>query len=151
TYFINLDRRIQSGYVVPGSELQEDVEENHHLLTADVNGDGKTDILHITPDRIYTYTLGSTNTLELLSVTEDANIKNEMPPLLGDYNGDGKTDILIPEGYDSYDYALYLSDGATFTKKIITCSFRYTKPYKNQSSGIQYGYNLIPTDIDGDG
>ena len=151
TYFINLDRRIISGYAVPGLELEETVEEDHHLLTADVNGDGKTDILHITRDRIYTYTLGSSNTLELFSIIGEVNVKKDMPPLLGDFNGDGKSDILIPEGNESYEYALYLSDGSLFTKETVNNPFQYIKPDWNGKNGVLQANYLIPTDIDGDG
>ncbi|MDZ4147697.1 MAG: RHS repeat-associated core domain-containing protein [Flavobacteriaceae bacterium] len=147
-HFINLDRRITGNFVNLAGILQAGVAEDDKLMTADVNGDGKTDILHFKTGKVYAYTLTQTNTLQLLWQTTDTRIKLDKPILLGDYNGDGKTDFMIPAAADSSLFALFRSTGSSFFKTELTYPFQY-----KLASGASplYLYNLIPTDINGDG
>ncbi|MCF6348071.1 MAG: FG-GAP-like repeat-containing protein [Flavobacteriaceae bacterium] len=150
--FINLDRRITSGFTSSAGYLPQGLKSTDKLLTADVNGDGKTDILHITKGKISVYTLNSSNSLQLLWQTTDTRIKLDYPLLLGDYNGDGRIDFMTPINNNSNFFISFLSTGTRFLN---TGSKAYPFTYKqndwNGSSATLYGYNLIPIDINGDG
>ena len=120
-------------------------------MTADVNGDGKTDILQVTNGKIYVYTLNSSNYLQLLWTTTDSRIKTTLPIMLGDYNGDGKIDFITPTAANSSLFAVFISTGAGFVKNEISYSFQYKQTQFNSTGSTLYGYNLIPVDINGDG
>ncbi len=148
-YFINLDRRISTGFTNRAGTLETALQSDHRLLTADFNGDGKTDILHVTSGKIDVYTLNSANGLVRLWSTTDSRIRTDYPLYLGDYNGDGKTDFMMPTANNSATFALFLSTGVQFSLKIQVYPFTY-KQYSIATSPIN-SYDLIPTDINGDG
>lgn len=149
--FINLDRRLSSGFASSAGSLSVGLQTSHKLITADVNGDGKTDILQFAPGKVYAYTINNSGNLQLLWTTPDTRIKTEMHPMLGDYNGDGKTDFIVPTANDSYTFAVFLSTGTAFVKTEVTYPFQYKETLWNSTSATLYGYNLIPVDINGDG
>ncbi len=149
--FINLDRRITSGYSKQSGYLSGGLKSTDKLLTGDVNGDGKTDILHITNGRVSVYNLDSNNNLQLLWQKYDTAINPNYPALVGDYNGDGKTDFLQPVTINSSSFITFLSTGLDFVKDINTHPFTYYQTNWNSSSATLYGYNLIPVDVNGDG
>lgn len=152
-YFINLDRRITSGFVKSLGYLQASLKSTDKLLTADVNGDGKTDILHVTEGNIYVYSLDSNNYLQLLWKTTNSVIKLDYTFLLGDYNGDGKTDLLIPESNGTNSFYFFLSSGISFKSygNAIGAPFKYNQTNWDGYNGVLTGYNLIALDADGDG
>ncbi|MDP3944812.1 MAG: RHS repeat-associated core domain-containing protein [Lutibacter sp.] len=152
-YFINLDRRISSGFAKSLGYLQAGLKSTDKLLTADVNGDGKTDILHVTEGNIYVYNLDSNNYLQLLWQTSDSRIKLDYPLLLGDYNGDGKTDFLVPKENNSNYFTNFSSSGMSFKSDSFHSWFPFTFIQNdwNGKSETLYGYSLIPVDINGDG
>ncbi|MBB5440874.1 RHS repeat-associated protein [Pedobacter sp. AK017] len=154
-YFINMDRRLTSNYVINLGAFYETYSGTYldKLYTADFNGDGKTDILHVTPNNVmYVYTMNNNNVLELLWQTSDSRITNNQPALIGDYNGDGKTDIMFSTGNNSL-FATFMSNGSSFEK------FENFQPFSNTAAtwdgtpGIEKldSYYLISNDIDGDG
>lgn len=151
-YFVDLDRRLTTDYVNASGRLEEPYQPGagDKLLTADVTGDGKTDILHLQEGNIYVYALDNDQRLQLLWQTSDTHITKEFPALLGDYNGDGKTDVLFPTENGSYQYALFLSRGTGFTKIEKTYPFQYNHNYYD-GGGTLFGDQLIPIDINGDG
>lgn len=148
---INLDRRVTSGFASSIGTLSLALQSSHQLFTADVNGDGKSDIIQVAGGKIYVYNLDNNNYLKLLWTTTDTSIKTDMPILLGDYNGDGKTDFMTPIAKDSYTFAVFLSTGTAFNKTEVSYPFQYKETLWNSTSATLYGYNLIPVDINGDG
>ncbi|MGB5554275.1 MAG: FG-GAP-like repeat-containing protein, partial [Flavobacteriaceae bacterium] len=148
-YFVNLDRRLATGFTNTAGSLAVPLSYSHQLLTADVNGDGKTDILQFTAGKLYVYTLSASNSLQLLWTTTDTRIKTEYQPMLGDYNGDGKTDFMYPTATNSTTFALFRSTGAQFLKNEAVYPFTY-KLSTTATSPVTT-YNLVPSDINGDG
>ena len=150
--FINLDRRITSNFVKFAGNFSQILKSTDKLLTADVNGDGKTDILHVTDGKIYVYTLNNNNNLELLWQTSSTWIKTDFPLLLGDYNGDGKIDFMTPTTNNSHFFLTFLSTGTQFLYAgSNSFPFTYKQSEWNGSSATLHGYNLVPIDINGDG
>lgn len=91
TYFINLDRRLTSNYVNLSNTVE--ITPTSKFIVADVNGDGKSDLLIFDTNRVIVYTLKEDNTLIELFRKTDSGIKLDKPLLMGDYNGDGKLDL----------------------------------------------------------
>ncbi len=150
--FINLDRRLgNSNFTNSAGYLSGGYRNGDNLLTADINGDGKTDIIHVKAGRVYIYSLDNNNYLRLLWQTSDSQISLDRPLLLGDYNGDGKTDFMTPTANNSYTFAMFLSTGSSFNKRTISQPFQYKEIDYNGSSATLYGYNLLPVDMNGDG
>ncbi|RNL68614.1 hypothetical protein ED312_23130 [Sinomicrobium pectinilyticum] len=149
-YLIQLDHRQTSGFATLSGTFTKVYQGNDKLLTADVTGDGKTNILHVTSEEIYVYGFED-NELVLLWQTANTSIKRELPILLGDYNGDGKTDFMIPEKEDTKNFTLFLSTGKSFKDSNNTYPFEYKKTNFNDTGSTLYGYNLIPVDVNGDG
>ncbi|WP_209404957.1 FG-GAP-like repeat-containing protein [Pseudozobellia sp. WGM2] len=148
-YYVNLDRRISSGFTTTAGALSTTLKSTDRLLTADVNGDGKTDILHITEGKMYAYTLSASNSFTSLWTTTDSRIKMAYQPMLGDYNGDGKIDIMYPTAANSGLFTLFRSTGTSFVKS--ESNYPFTFKLSQVSSSPSSTYNLIPTDINGDG
>ncbi len=149
--FINLDRRITSGYSNRAGRIRNTIKDTDQILTMDVNGDGKTDIVHLTKSRAYIYMLNSSNELEFISETASGYIKTSTQPLVGDYNGDGKGDIMIPDAANSNRFNILLSRGTQFYVTQRAFNFSYGTDYYDPRNGQFDGYNLIPVDINGDG
>ncbi len=149
--FINLDRRVTSNFAKHAGYLSQKMENTDTILTADVNADGKTDILHFSNGKIYVYTLDKNNNLSRLWTTNDSFIKTKHPFLLGDYNGDGKTDFITPKEDGDNTFGIYISTGKAFSKLIKTQPFAFRQTNWNGKNGVLSGYNLIPLDINGDG
>lgn len=154
-YFINLDRRVTdpAQYVKYTGNLQQAYTSSDKLYTADFNGDGKTDILHVQSGKVTVYAVDAANNLQMLWQTSDSRFTSTYPLLTGDFNGDGKTDLLTATGKDSYLYAMFLCTGKAFVKSETSLPFQYKEAYWDGGDGVgtMYTYNLIPTDANGDG
>ena len=160
-YFIDLDNRKTSNFWIEAGTLTDHFRnyktfsDQDRIETFDVNGDGKTDILHFKNGSVTVYTLDNTNKLVLLWKTTDANIVTNLSILPGDYNGDGKMDFIIPKNVgltNSNDYFKFLSKGNAFEK----FSQWYDIPNLgsqviSESGGGVSINNLIPLDFNGDG
>lgn len=154
-YFVDLDSRKTSNFWNQAGVLSNNFLDSDRIEAADINGDGKTDILHFTSGNLKAYTLNESNQLTLLWSTTDPNIVTNQSILLGDYNGDGKMDFIIPKStgvINSSDYFKFLSTGSGLVKT----SEAY--PFPNEGSGSTdgstggaYTNHLIPMDINGDG
>ncbi|WP_299243003.1 RHS repeat-associated core domain-containing protein [uncultured Aquimarina sp.] len=149
--FINLDRRITSGFSKNSGRLLQPLREDDRVISVDVNGDGKTDILHIQEGRLDVYTFNENNFLQWLWSTNSSYIKKDLPILVGDYNGDGKTEFITPKQDNSRVFYSFISTGKGF--KVFTRDqlFVYKDTYQNAAEGITYGYNFIPVDLNNDG
>lgn len=155
TYFIDLNRNTTTNFVTQIGNLSEILNEEDKLSTGDFNGDGKTDLIHITNGKLYIYTLTNNNQLSLLWSVTDSGITLTDPLLFGDFNGDGKTDFLDPIANGSYSFRTFISTGTAFVQETKTQPFKYQKttyqPHIFPGYSAFNGYNLIPLDINGDG
>ncbi|WP_025743069.1 RHS repeat-associated core domain-containing protein [Aquimarina pacifica] len=151
-HFIDMDRRKTTGFVTNSGVLQASYISGDRLLAADVNGDGKTDLLHFTTGKVYVYSFDmDTHSLQLLWQSTNTAIKTDMPILLGDYNGDGKTDFLTPSTDGFRLFYLFTATGTSFIGTSGTYAFTYNASTYHPITGKAYTYNLIPIDINGDG
>jgi len=151
-YFVDLDRRKTTDFVNYAGQLQDYfLSTDSKIETFDVNGDGKTDILHFKNGKVYVYTLNNNNQLEFLWKTLDTDIKINQPILSGDYNGDGKMDFITPTSTGLYasSYVKFLSTGSGFVRSPETYPF-INMGNSNDGQGI-YTCSLIPLDINADG
>ena len=149
--FIKLDRRLTSNFASDVGQLLGMHSNTDQFFTADVNGDGKTDILRFKNGEVQVYSLNNSNTsLSLIWTTTDSRIDLDYPFLLGDYNGDGKVDFMVPTGNNTTTFATFLSTGNSFSDHQKVEPFQY-KEIDYNGQGTLYGYNLVPVDINGDG
>ena len=87
---------------------------NEKLVTGDFDGDGKTDLINISNDRIKVYSYND----KLEDFEEIINIPATFSTdkiILGDFNGDGKTDIFSPVMHGGSDWNMYVSTGKGYT------------------------------------
>jgi YD repeat-containing protein len=152
-YKIDLKRDLNSGYAQYSGYLQKHLSGNYKILPGDFNGDGKTDIMHITEEKIaYVYSFNNSGQMQLLWSTNLLSTYNpdpNWPFLLGDYNGDGKTDFMHATGNNSNNFKLGLSTGTRFYMGIKSMPF----PFQTSTwNGTELNtYNYIPLDVNGDG
>ncbi len=147
--FIDLKRNINTNPSNLAGNLQQALGTKDRVLAGDFNGDGKTDIMHVSANKIFVYGLDNNNKLELLW-SHNEGVPDDFPVLLGDYNGDGKTDYVVPIQAENSNFRAFLSTGRDFKKTFFWAPFKYKKP-ENPSGNVIYSYNLIPLDINGDG
>jgi|GEM_PF-199445 len=149
--FVNLDRRLSSGYITHLGGLYPFYQTGEKLYSGDFNGDGKTDFVHIKNGAMYVYTLNSNQMLEQLWQKIDTRIVLGQVILLGDYNGDGKTDIMFSTGNNSL-FATFMSTGKGFEKQEKYQPFTNTPgTWDGTGPGTLNLYYLLANDVDGDG
>ncbi len=147
-YYVDLKRENTTNFLTYSGEILNTISSSTKIEVADVNGDGKSDIMIFENGKVTSYTLNSVNQLLLLWDYSDTSISIDSSKtiLLGDYNGDGKTDFLIPTGFNSDQWTKYSSTGINFFKEVQTYP---GLPYiKNSSSN---DFNYIPSEYDKDG
>ncbi|KAF2080632.1 FG-GAP-like repeat-containing protein [Flavobacterium sharifuzzamanii] len=151
-YFVDLDRRKTTNFVNYAGALQDYyLTGSSRIETFDVNGDGKTDILHFQNGKVSVYSLNNNNQLELLWQKTDTDIKINQSILPGDYNGDGKMDFIITKSFGLYssDYIKYISMGNDFEK--IPQTYAFNNMGNTEDSQAIYTCTLIPLDTNADG
>ncbi len=133
-------------------------QDQYPRMMADVNGDGKADIIGFGSDGVYVSLSSSTSTtasfstpvkvLSDFSIVQGWTNQNEMPRMMADVNGDGKADII---GFGSDGVYVSLSNSTTTTAS-------FSPPLKVLSNfSIAQGWtdqNIRPrmmADVNGDG
>lgn len=148
-YYIDLDRRVSTNFTKSIGSLTSALSYTDELYTADADGDGKTDIIQVKKGKVYVYGFTGSYLRLLWTVTDSRIRKDNFPIYLGDYNGDGKIDFMAPTTANSNSFTLFRSTGTTF---IATTG---TQPFYFRLSNTTYSpvttYNLVPSDINGDG
>ncbi|WP_343587645.1 FG-GAP-like repeat-containing protein [Flavobacterium sp.] len=140
TVFINLDRRLTTGFANGAGSLAST--NSSKIQVGDFNGDGKSDIFVFDAGTVKIYSLNDNKQFVLLLQTSDTSIVLTKPILIGDYNGDGKSDFMIPKETNSGWYR-YVSTGTGFVKESKTLLY-----YLNDSFT---SYNYTATDYNNDG
>jgi hypothetical protein len=112
---------------------------------ADVNGDGKADI--ISSNRWggdVTILLGNGDgTVQVPTIGYATGGYPHSPAIVADFNGDGLVDMLVPDGEFSYSYLKGYGDGS------FRSALNYYSPISN--NGHAYGIGLATADLNGDG
>ncbi|MDR7209615.1 FG-GAP-like repeat-containing protein [Flavobacterium piscis] len=147
-YFVDLKRDNTSNFLTYSGELSATIITGTKVEVADVNGDGKSDIMVFEVGKVSCYALNNTNQLVLLWYYSDTNIlKNSMETIvLGDYNGDGKMDFIIPSATNSTTWYKYSSTGIGFIKT--TQTYAGIPFLTNQPGNI---YRYFASDYNKDG
>lgn len=154
TYYVNLDRRLETNFVNPAGSII--FNSFSKLEVGDIDGDGKSDLIIFENGVIRVYSLNNFNQLTQIISYNDSGIKSDMPYYFGDFNGDGKLDFVIPQNINSDSWSFYLSTGNGFTKQTrsIGRAYRTTRlewvgyPLQNQ---YLVEYSIIPSDFNNDG
>lgn len=158
TYFVNLDRRLTEGFVNASGQIT--TTSNSKFVVADVNGDGKSDLMVFEPGAVKAYSLNDNNQLvSMFSTYIEAGILSDMPRYMGDFNGDGKMDFVIPQVVNTDSWAFYFSTGTGYTKVISQLGFAYITSSINwfrivgfpEAAESLQEVSYVPTDINGDG
>ncbi len=158
-YFIDLSKINTDNYYLPlGPVMFSDITDDSNIQVADVDGDGKSDILHFVEGKVIIYSLNNSNELSYY-IYANVDIKASHPVLLGDYNGDGKIDFIIPKDYGT-NYSLFTGTGRLYydygfvkADKIYPLQYFENKDIPatiSQHSDYLY-QNIIPVDINNDG
>lgn len=156
TYFVNLDRRLTDNFVNNSGSIS--TTNNSKFLVADVNGDGKSDLLVFDSGVVKAYYLNDNNKLVQFINKSDTAIILDKPKYMGDFNGDGKMDFVVPqaEGVDSWSF--FFSKGDDFQNVTSSIGMQYLV-YNYGYYGIlgnTFAYSLnehsfITNDFNGDG
>lgn len=151
TYFVNLDKRLTSNYVNPSGHIQIGLFSKFNV--ADVDGDGKSDLLVFDSGRVIVYTLNENNFLVESFRKVDSGILMDKPILFGDYNGDGKTDFAIPQIANLDMWSFFISTRFDFDKGTKPIGLNYLLPYYTTlySSHSLVETSFVSSDFNGDG
>lgn len=156
TYFVDLDRRLTSNDVFESGVINITIDSK--FIVADINGDGKSNLLVFNSGNVKTYTLNNNNQLELISNFTDANILTDKPVYMGDFNGDGKMDFVIPKARAEDNWFFFFSTGIGFQKVSSQIGAKYfTSDISNEFGLADFNgaalreVMFIPNDINGDG
>ncbi len=148
TYFIDLDQRKKTDFAHRAGSIGS-ISSSDPLFAADYDGDGKTELWHITNKKISVYTLIN-NQLQRIVEFSDDWIKTDLQILKGDFNGDGKLDLLIPKQNETKEWCFLYSTANSFHKIITTLSFEYKKSFVDKY-GYLHDYQFFAQDFNQDG
>lgn len=155
SYFVNLDRRLTENFVNNAGTIS--ITNGSKFIVADVNGDGKSDLMVFDSGIIKVYNLNNNNQLVLFATLSDSAIKSDKPKFMGDFNGDGKSDFVIPQADNTDSWSFFFSKGNSFHKVTTSIGF----PYKTSNvdwfiiNGVTTKcieeVTFITNDLNGDG
>ena len=156
-YFVDLKRNNTTNVLTYCGKLLKNISTHHHKIEiADVNGDGKMDIMYFEHQNLTVYTLDKNNQLEVLLNYKDDDIfllerlcettLGGFPycfwafshPNLRDYNGDGKMDFGTIKGS-------FLSTGISYIHEPIKTISVSSDSASSELDRIEY--NGFPTPI----
>lgn len=108
---------------------------------ADVNGDGKADILlsNLNSSDVTVLLGKGDGTVSVPTIGYAVGGYPQQPPLVGDFNGDGKADIIVSDAEFSYVFLKGYGDG-TFLSAL-----------NYYGSTNSYGFDIASGDFNGDG
>lgn len=157
SYFINLDRRVTANFINIAGQIN--ITASSKLEVADVNGDGKSDLMVFNPGSLKVYYLDQNNVLVLYITKTDASILSNKPKLMGDYNGDGKIDFVIPQADNTDSWSFFFSKGNDFQKITQGIGMSYFLPKTGYYGVVGYDVNtyslelpsFFASDFNGDG
>ena len=169
-HWIDLDRRKETDYTKTIGTLTQNFYDNDIVWAIDINGNGKTNLVHVSQGVMYVYEMDKDEQLQLLSRFQYPYITtNDKHPIAGDYNGDGKMDFLLPKEDWSNSFILLTNTGKGFVATENEYPFRFSPnnsvtEVKNLNTSfwgnfdpeivryqIQNYYSLIPIDVNNDG
>lgn len=157
SYFLNLDRRVTTDYINFSGMLQ--VTENSKFTVADVNGDGKSEIMVFDSGNVKTYYLNESKQLVQSINFSDGSIISDKPRYMGDFNGDGKIDFVIPQIDNADSWSFFFSKGNSFQKLTTAIGLPYNISYGGYFGVVGFHYNTyslnensyVANDFNGDG
>lgn len=158
SYFLDLDRRITTDYINIAGSIQ--VTSNSKFTVADINGDGKSDLMVFDSGNVKVYSLNNNKQLVQIINYSDAGVLSDKPRYMGDFNGDGKIDFVIPQADFTDSWSFFFSKGNNFQKLTTSIGINYNIPrllYQYGSDGWPTGLiyleeiNYVSTDYNGDG
>lgn len=123
TFFVDLDRRLTANYVNVAGYMQTTA--NSKFTVADIDGNGKTDVVVTDAGVVRVYLLTDNKTLQLMFSLSDGSILADKPSYWGDFNGDGKSDFLIPQANNADSWSFFYSKGNTFQKLTTAIGLEY--------------------------
>ena len=162
--WIDLDRRKTSDYIKSLRSLEVRVKNDDLLQAIDMNGNGKTDLLHITEGNLFIYEMDGNYNLQL--VVKHTNpyllIRRKHPlidnissnldlihPIIGDFNGDGLLDFMLPRDNPTNQYDILYNTGKGFVTETKTLPFKYEAHMANGRRPVQS--TPIAIDMNNDG
>ena len=162
--WIDLDRRKTSDYIKSLRSLEVRVKNDDLLQAIDMNGNGKTDLLHITEGNLFIYEMDKNHNLQL--VVKHANpyllIRRKHPlidninsnldlirPIIGDFNGDGLLDFMLPRDNPTNQYDILYNTGKGFVTETKILPFKYEAHMANGRRPVQS--TPIAIDMNNDG
>ena len=129
------------------------------VLSDDLNGDGKTEIMILDGDYMTVLSFGKQNgQYSFNTVEEQFHTDNYASYFTGDFNNDGKADIILNDHNNDKYVVLSTGDGFTGMIKVMnnnmnTVVFPEMRLYSYSLAGIDPDVSFVSTlaDVDGDG
>ena len=123
---------------------------NPQLLTADFNGDGRTEVLIIEGGKhdgsyksCYIHNLNSTGEMLLTPLMTSLSLDRDPESIQqGDFNGDGLTDLIV---FFDNGYRVFFNNGNG------TTSYPFSMSNSHYGTNLDYARRIYPGDFNGDG